>query len=84
MFNGAMPSGSFSPFGPYGREFRGDAFRPFRLFGPFLPQTFLPFSHGTLRTNTDPQDRDSTPDKAQSYLFPKYFGGKFGGVKIML
>ena len=91
-----MPSGPFSPFGPYGREFReampfspllwrlAMPSGPFRLFSPFLPQAFLPFSHGTLRTNTDSQDRDSTPDNAQSYLFPKYFGGKFGGVKILL
>ena len=86
-----MPSGPFSPFGPYGREFReAMPFRPllWRLampsgpFRPSLPQTFLPFSHGTLRTNTDSQDRDSTPDNAQSYLFPKYFGGKFGGVSV--
>ena len=73
-----MPSGPFSPLlwrlaMPSG---------PFRLFRPSLPQTFLPFSHGTLRTNTDSQDRDSTPDNAQSYLFPKYFGGKFGGVSV--
>ena len=61
-----------------------EPFGHFRLFWHFLPQTFLPFSHGTLRTNTDSQDRDSTPDNAQSYLFPKYFGGKFGGVKILL
>ena len=59
-----------------------EPFGHFRLFRPSLPQTFLPFSHGTLRTNTDSQDRDSTPDNAQSYLFPKYFGGKFGGVSV--
>ena len=47
-----------------------------------LPKLSPSLSRWDTTDNHGLQDRDRTPDNEQSYLFPKYFGGKFGGVSV--